>query len=187
VTTRESARLFVALQLPVEIRRALFAWGREHVGGVTRLRLVDPESLHVTLCFLGSRPAAEVGEIEAACRVVSGLPAAPLSVARALWLPPRRPRVLTIALTDDAGRLGAVQSALSDALAAGGFYEPEARPFRPHVTVARVQREARPHRGELPPPEPLRFVGGRVTLYRSRPASGPAHYEALSTLELLNS
>jgi RNA 2',3'-cyclic 3'-phosphodiesterase len=182
----ERARLFVALDLPADVRSALFAWAREHVGAMARLRLVDPESLHVTLCFLGSRPTAEVGEIAGACRAVAGLPLAPLAVAAALWLPPRRPRVLTVELTDAEGRLAPVQSTLSQALAAGGFYEPEARPFLAHVTVARVQREARPRREELPPPEPLRFTASTVTLYQSRLGKGPAHYEALSSVELLH-
>ena len=186
-----SARLFVALDLPAEVRGALVAWTREHAGGVARLRLVGPASLHVTLCFLGTRPAAEVGEIAAACRAaVSGLPAPALVVGGALWLPPKRPRVLTVTLADDGGRLTAVQSALARALVAGGFYEPEPRPFLAHVTVARVQREGRlqregrPRDTELPAPAPVRFTAGEVTLYRSRLGGGPARYEALAGVSL---
>lgn len=180
-----SARLFVALDLPAEVRGALAAWAREHAGGVARLRLVDSASLHVTLCFLGARPAAEVGEIAAACRAAaSGLPAPALVIGDALWLPPRRPRVLTITLADDAGRLAAVQSALARTLVAGGFYEPEPRPFLAHVTVARVQRDGRARGIELPAPEPVRFSAEQVTLYRSRLGGGPARYEALAGISL---
>jgi RNA 2',3'-cyclic 3'-phosphodiesterase len=188
VSAPGSARLFVALELPAKVRAALTGWASEHVDRVTRLRLVDPASLHVTLCFLGARPAAEVGEIAAACQAaVSGLPPAELVVGDALWLPPRRPRVLTIALADDAGRLGAVQSALARGLVAGGFYEPEARPFLAHVTVARVQRDARIRPHELPAREPMRFTAGRVTLFASRLGMGPAHYEALASVTLSSS
>jgi RNA 2',3'-cyclic 3'-phosphodiesterase len=149
------------------------------------VRLVDSASLHVTLCFLGARPAAEVGEITAACRAAaSGLPAPALVVGDALWLPLRRPRVLTITLADDAGRLAAVQSALARTLLAGGFYEPEPRPFLAHVTVARVQREGRARGIELPTPEPVRFSAEQVTLYRSRLGGGPARYEALAGVSL---
>jgi RNA 2',3'-cyclic 3'-phosphodiesterase len=179
------ARLFVALELPADVRTTLSGWAREHAAGAGRLRLVEPESLHVTLCFLGSRPAGEVGEIAAACRAaVSGLPAAPLAVGDALWLPPRRPRVLTVELGDGDGRLAAVQSALSRALAAGGFYEPETRPFLAHVTVARVHREARIRPEPLDGPAPLRFTGANVTLFQSRLGQGPARYEALVTVTL---
>jgi 2'-5' RNA ligase len=181
----ERARLFVALDLPAEVRGALSGWAREHAGGVARLRLVDPASLHVTLCFLGSCPAAEAEAIAAACRAaVSGLAAPALVIGDALWLPPRRPRVLTVTLGDDGGRLAVVQSALARALVAGGSYEPESRPFRAHVTVARVQHEGRPRGIELPAPAPVRFTAGRVTLYRSRLGAGPARYEALAGVSL---
>jgi RNA 2',3'-cyclic 3'-phosphodiesterase len=181
----ERARLFVALELPGDVRGALWAWAREHVGAMPRLRVVDPDSLHVTLCFLGARPAGEVQAIAAACReAVSALPAASLTVGDALWLPPRRPRVFTVELGDEGGRLAAVQAALAGALADGGFYEPEARPFLAHVTVARVQREGRPRRDEIPAPTPARFTGERVTLYRSRLGKGPARYEALASVTL---
>jgi 2'-5' RNA ligase len=184
VNPADSVRLFVALELPAAVRGALSDWAREHAGGLAGLRLVDPESLHVTLCFLGSRPSAEVDGIAAACHTaVSRLPAAELVVGHALWLPPRRPRVLTVKLADD-GHLAAIQSALADALSEGGVYTPERRPFLAHVTVARVHRESRPRGGELPAPEPMRFTGTRVTLFRSRLGQGPARYEALSSIEL---
>jgi 2'-5' RNA ligase len=180
----ERARLFVALELGAEVRAAVHAWAREHAGAVPGLRLVELASLHVTLCFLGSRPATEVGEIAGACRAVAGLAAPDLTLGEALWLPPRRPRVLTVELADEAGRLGAVHSVLSDALVAGGSYEPEARPFLAHVTVARVGRDARIRAQALPAPEPARFSADTVTLFRSRLGQGPARYEALASVML---
>jgi RNA 2',3'-cyclic 3'-phosphodiesterase len=189
VTSAERVRLFVALELPTDVRAALHGWAGEEVAGVERLRLVAPESLHVTLCFLGSRLAAEAGEIAASCRAaVSALAAPELMVGEALWLPPRRPRVLSVALTDDDhARLAAVQSALARALVAGGFYEPEARPFLAHVTVARVGRDARIRPRELPSPGAMGFTGERITLFASRLGPGPAHYEALATATLCSS
>jgi 2'-5' RNA ligase len=180
----EHARLFVALELPAAVRAALERWSREQVATMSRVRGVDPESLHVTLCFLGSRPAAEIDAIAASCGAVSGLAPADLTLEAARWLPPRRPRVLTVTLADAQDRLAAVQATLAGVLADGGFYEPEARPFLAHVTVARVQREGRPRRGELPAPEALRFTGDTVTLYRSRLGGGPARYEALTRVTL---
>ena len=180
----ERARLFVALELPRAVRTVLFAWARQQVGETPRVRVVDPESLHVTLCFLGSRPVADVDGIAAACVAVSGRPAATLTLGEALWLPPRRPRVLTVELADERGRLSAVQSGLAHALQDGGFYEPEKRPFLAHVTVARIQREGRPRRSELPAPEPLRFTGSTVTVYQSLLGGGPARYQALTSVTL---
>jgi 2'-5' RNA ligase len=190
------ARLFVALELPAEVRSVLESWSRGHVGRMARVRLVEPESLHVTLCFVGSRPAGEIDAIAAACGGVSGLPPAALTLGAARWLPPRRPRVLTVTLADARERLAVVRATLAAALQDGGFYEPETRPFLAHVTVARVPHEGRPRRDtrvahdgrprreDLPAPEAVRFTGDTVTLYRSHLGRGPAHYEALSRVTL---
>lgn len=181
----ERARLFVALELPAEVRRLLADWTAKHTAGLGRLRPVAPESLHVTLCFLGSRPGAEVAEVAAVCRdAVAGLQAASLNVGDALWLPPRRPRVLTVELGDEDGRLAAAQSTLARMLTDRGFYEPETRPFLAHVTVARVQRDGHVRRVELPAPERVRFTADRVTLFQSRLGRGPARYEALARVTL---
>jgi 2'-5' RNA ligase len=156
---------------------------------MARVRPVDPESLHVTLCFLGSRPTGEADAIASACAAVSGLPPAELTLGAARWLPPRRPRVLTVTLADARERLAVVRATLAAALQDGGFYEPETRPFLAHVTVARVAtrgvrgatrvHDGRPRREDLPAPEAVRFTGDTVTLYRSHLGRGPAHYEAL--------
>lgn len=181
----ERARLFVALELPEAVRDGLAVWGTGVAAGLPGVRSVAVESLHVTLCFLGW---VEVGEIEAvagACGVVAGMPAAELRVGRGIWLPARRPSVLAVELSDDGGRLGAVQSALSEALAGGGWYRPEKRPFLAHVTVARVGRRARARRGsELPDvPDGLSFGPTTVTLFRSRLSPAGARYEGLASVE----
>jgi 2'-5' RNA ligase len=176
----ERVRLFVALELPEAVRSALVEWRPAPRG----LRLVDAGALHVTLCFLGWRTEHEVEAILDACATVAAFPAASLTVGDALWLPPRRPRVLAVRLIDAGGRLAEAQAALSTGLSRGGWYTPEARPFLAHVTVARVARGARAPAGELPPPPELAFEAERVTLYRSRLSSGGARYEPLGTVVL---
>jgi exopolyphosphatase/guanosine-5'-triphosphate,3'-diphosphate pyrophosphatase len=56
------ARLFVALDLPDQAREGIVAWGREALADPA-LRPVAPESLHITLAFLGYRPEKEIEEI----------------------------------------------------------------------------------------------------------------------------
>ena len=121
-----------------------------------------PEDLHATLCFLGSRPEDEIDAIAAACGVVAGEPVAESRFGAALWLPARRPRVLAVALSDPEGVIARVQSVLSDALVAGGWYAPESRPFLAHVTVARVGRDSRVRPGELPAPPGIWRCGARA-------------------------
>ena len=179
----ERVRLFVALELPVHVREALIAWrdGLIRAGG---LRPLGAESLHATLCFLGWQTASQVDAIGAACGLLAGEPTPELSLGAARWLPPRRPRVLAVDLADPSGALTRAQTTLSGTLAAGGWYEPEKRPYLAHVSVARVTRGARAPRAALPPISTLEFRAGRVTLYRSRLSRGGAQYEPLATIEL---
>jgi len=181
----EQARLFVALELPGEVRDRVATWRDAVVAGVPGLRPVAVDGLHVTLCFLGSVEVGAVDAIASACGVVRGMPAASLTVRRGIWLPARRPGVLAVELFDDGGPLGAVQAALSEALAAGGWYKPEQRPFLAHVTVARVGRGVRVLRGsELPVLSgELSFPGSMVTLFRSRLSGAGARYEGLASVE----
>ena len=179
-----TARLFVALELPSAAREALARWRSEAVGEVRGLRLVRPDDLHVTLCFLGSRPEREIDQIAAACGAVAGEPAADSAFGEPLWLPARRPRVLAVALSDPEGALARMQSVLSSALVAGGWYAPESRPFLAHVTVARVGRDARVRGVDLSAPAGSAVCCSRVTLYRSRLGPGGARYEPLASVEL---
>ena len=151
------------------------------VGG---LRAVVPEALHATLCFLGWRSVTDIQDIGAACAdAVDGLATPELAFTDALWLPRRRPRVLAAGLEDRSGALAQVQAALSAALAAGGWYAPETRPFLAHVTVARVAGRARVKPVKLGRLESADFGGAAVTLYRSRLERGGARYEPLRRIE----
>jgi 2'-5' RNA ligase len=178
--TVDRARLFVALELPDEAVAELLGWRQREVDGIGGLRLIAPESLHVTLCFLGSRPVSEIEPIAAACSAAAGVPAIALSLGAPVWLPRRRPGVLAVTVDDPSGALARTQAIVSDALEAGGWYPPERRPFFAHVTVARVRRGERIRAPELAPPTSLRVTGSAVTLFRSRPAPGGSRYEPLS-------
>ena len=93
------------------------------------------------------------------------------------------PRVLAVALEDRHGALGALQERVVERLAAAGRHDPEARPYLPHVTVARVRSGTRPGDALAAPP-PLAFDGAAVTLYRSRLQPSGARYEPLSVSRL---
>ena len=58
---------------------------------------------------------------------------------------------------------------------------PEKRPFRAHVTVARLRPRVRPPRAAALEPEPLAFAGRAVTLYVSRLHPSGARYEPLAS------
>ena len=181
----ERARLFVALELPPEARSSLAEWRSEALSAVSGLRMVRPEDLHATLCFLGSHPATAIDAIAEACGVVAGEPSVDSSFGDPVWLPRRRPRVLAVELSDEGGGLARLQAALSSALVAGGWYAPESRPFLAHVTVARVAKDARIRADRLlAPPPGIGVRCARVTLYRSRLSPSGARYEPLRVVEL---
>jgi 2'-5' RNA ligase len=185
----ERARLFVALELPASVRSSLAGWRDRALRGLSGVRPVADESLHVTLCFLGSVAVEQLDAVGQACAVVDGVPVARLRVGRGIWLPSRRPRVLAVELEDVGGGLSAVQASLSGALSAGGWYKPEQRPFLAHVTVARVGRGARVPRGSDAvglgeSPAELEFSGSTVTLFRSRLSPAGSRYQALASVKL---
>ena len=174
--------LFVALDLPARARAALAAF-RDAAADRELWRPVADEALHVTLVFLGQRPASRAKEVAAVLRACAG-PAADLALGPALLLPPRRARVLCAEVEDRSGALGALQARLAAGLAEAGLHEPERRRFRPHATVARLRAGARAPRttAGLGTPEPVAFAGEAVTLYRSRPSRGGARYEPLERI-----
>jgi 2'-5' RNA ligase len=179
---RARLRLFAALELPPAAVAALEAF-RDRAADPAVWRPLPAASLHVTLAFLGATDAGRVGELTAALEAAAG-PAPLLELGGALLLPPRRARVLCAALADGEGRLAALQARVSEELAATGAYAPEARPFRAHVTVARLRPRARAPRAVDDAPEPVAFAGEAVTLFASRLSPHGARYEALARVPL---
>jgi len=178
-----SPRLFVALDLPDAALAALAAF-RDAAADPAVWRPLPDDRFHVTLGFLGHRSEADA---EAAAAVLAALPAHPapsLSLGAGLLLPPRRARVLTVALADPGGGLGRLQAAVAGGLVAAALYEEETRPFRPHVTVARVRPGARAPASIDVVPRALAFTAGSLVLYRSRTQRGGALYEPLARRRL---
>ena len=180
-----SARLFAALELPADVRAGLAAFGREAAARDQALRPTRGDALHLTLAFLGHRALDEIDPAREAVRGVAGSPAPVLSLADPLWLSPRRPHVLTVGLEDAGGVLAALQATVVERLADALPWQPEARPFRAHITVARVRREWRPRLDDLPEAPQATFAADAVVLFRSHLGGrGPARYEALERAEL---
>ena len=181
-----SARLFVALDLPDRARRKIVAWQHDVFDAHERtLRLVSPEALHVTLVFLGHHPEDQIDAIGAAAfSRLNGLTAPVLSPLGVRAVPPRRARLFALDLADADERSAAVQAAVAEPLEAGGWYEPEKRPFWPHITVARVRARERPPRLVVDPPATGEFPAPDVVLYRSKLGRGGADYQALARMTL---
>jgi RNA 2',3'-cyclic 3'-phosphodiesterase len=184
------ARLFVALDLPDCVRAGVVEWGR---GALTdpALRPVRPESLHVTLAFLGWLPEKEIPRL---AEIVAASRASAPSIELGDLVPrPERGRPRLFALPAESPGTIALQAALQERLVEARLYEPEERPFWPHVTVARVRREKRGSTrpmvvSKLPEPLPQAMlqpaVCRRMTLYRSELQPQGAQYTPLAQVEL---
>jgi RNA 2',3'-cyclic 3'-phosphodiesterase len=193
-------RLFVALELPESVRTAVGAWAAAELGAIDSLRPVRVEGLHVTLCFLGSTAVGELDSISACCGAAcAGHGPLRLSFGELLALPRRRPRAIAVRVGDKGGghgqrtglteltELTELQSSLAGALAAGGWYRPEARPFLAHVTVARVRSGMRLDARALQERVnrlPTTFTADVVTLFESRTQPGGAVYQPRAQIEL---
>lgn len=176
------ARLFVALELPEDVVDGAAALARDAFEPVDELRLVRRESLHVTLVFLGYHPEREIERIAA---TAFDEPAGPFGLVTdaVVPVPHRRPRLYALGLEDAGGALHGWQDRLSRRLEEARLYEPEKRPFWPHVTLARVKRGVRVPGGlalpELPAELRQPFRASRVTLFRSTLKPSGAVYEPL--------
>jgi 2'-5' RNA ligase len=184
------ARLFVALDLPDRVRVGIAEWG----GGALAdpaLRPVAPESLHITLAFLGYLAEKEIPRLSG---IVEASQASAPSVELGDPVPrPERGPARLFALPVESPATIALQAGLRERLVAARLYRPEKRPFWPHVTVARVRREERGSKrpahvsrppGTLPKGLLQPFDGIRLTLYRSRIQPQGAQYTPLAQVEL---
>jgi 2'-5' RNA ligase len=181
-----SARLFVAVELPEDVREELAAWARRALGGERDVRLLPAESLHLTLCFIGERPVADI-DLVAQLALEPTRPLPGMALDGMVGLPLRRPRVLAVRIADPDGELGRLQADVVHALEQVG-HPAERRRYRPHVTVARI-RGQRPSRlvGVAEPVPSLTFDGDALTLFRSRLEPSGARYEALASVPLAQS
>ena len=133
-------RLFIAVDLPDDALRYI----GETVGelrrhGISGIRWIRGEGVHLTLKFLGNAPEEQVpGILSSMWSAVARTPAFVLHVHGAGAFPNMRaPRVLWLAIQGDTEPLRMVHERLEAALEAQGFAR-EARAFSAHLTLGRM-------------------------------------------------
>ncbi len=129
-------RLFVALDIDDAIRERLTRF----VDGVRNFapdaRWVKPESLHVTLKFIGEQPDAAAENIKQALATISGSTTAMSFRGYGFFPTPKSARVFWVGM--EAGpQLAALAAAIDEKMATLGIAQ-EDRPFSPHLTLARA-------------------------------------------------
>lgn len=187
-------RLFVAFELPETLRSELGRRGRDRRSAYPPARWVDPESMHLSLLFLGSVDGARQGALSDLLKAAFAAFEAPLLRPASIGAFPARgaARVVWMGIESDAD-LASLQRAVVEA-AVRALERPELidqRPFQPHVTLARC-RPPWPRRRvrELadrfsaggPPGEP--FCCRHGTLFKSDLRPTGAVYQPLATFDL---
>jgi 2'-5' RNA ligase len=174
---RERLRLFCALRLSAKTVEALTHWQaqvfRTAPAGV---RVVGREQLHLTLAFLGHRPAGELDAIAAELRAAA-LSAEPATLTVMRY---RETRSVGMLVCDDEGkRATSLANDLHGRLERLGVYERERREWLPHLTVIRFR--ARPRlRPELPELGPFSPSDAAVYMSTLRPSG--AQYSVLESV-----
>jgi 2'-5' RNA ligase len=175
VEGRERLRLFCALRLPEDVLDPLEAWQAEQLSDG---RIVPRGHLHVTLAFLGHRPAAELPSITAA------LGAAARDAGEIVFSPRRyrETRSVGMLVLDDATEESVrLAGRLFDGLEALGVYEREKRPWLPHVTVLRFRT---PPKLDPLVPELGTFSPSDAAVYISVLRPSGAQYDVLERVAL---
>jgi len=136
--------LFVALNLPAAVRRALWEATTPLRDMDLPVRWVRPEGIHLTLKFLGEVPDETEPDVRAALgRAAQGGHELPLSVQGFGAFPaPDRPRVIWVGVDPDPA-IELLQHRVEQEFEPLGF-APEGRPFHPHLTLGRAERDAGP-------------------------------------------
>jgi RNA 2',3'-cyclic 3'-phosphodiesterase len=175
VEGRERLRLFCALRLPDRALDTLCEWQERRLSGG---RVVPRSNLHVTLAFLGHRPAGELPEITDALRE-SAAGAQPIRL-----LPDRYRETRSVAmlvLADVAGTATTLADDLFGRLETLGVYKREQRRWLPHVTVLRFRR---PPRLKPPLPDLGEIVPSDAAAYLSRLGPTGAEYFVVESFVL---
>ncbi|MFC1949422.1 RNA 2',3'-cyclic phosphodiesterase [Chloroflexota bacterium] len=142
----EQIRSFIAIELPGELKQKLGQLEAHlKAGGLDGVRWVKPDSIHLTLKFLGNVAIDRTGEIAGAMEEAArGIPPFALEVKDLGIFPnPKRVQVAWVGLSGEVDRLELLQQQLESSLERLGF-APESRSFTPHLTIARVSNRATP-------------------------------------------
>ncbi|HJQ09676.1 MAG TPA: RNA 2',3'-cyclic phosphodiesterase [Gemmatimonadaceae bacterium] len=174
-------RLFIGVPLTEDARRGIERALPKNLPG----KPVSRENWHFTLRFLGSTSPEAKDAVVAMLRAASCGKAFTIRFNELGTFPhTRRARILWLGIDEGAERMIQL-AAIAEAAARSAGFEAETKPFKPHLTVCRID----------PPLSVKTLLGSKpkfgmrmqvtaVVLYRSRLGGGPARYEEVERFEL---
>ena len=192
-------RIFIALDIDEAIRHRIARFMDGVRGFAPDARWVRPESLHITLKFIGETAPENVDQIKEALKAVEAN-AIEMNIRGSGFFPgAKSPRVFWLGI--EAGpSLAELASTVDDRVAALGIAK-EDHPFSPHLTLARGGGSAGSPRSKsdgfkpsfqrlqeklaaLPVPEFGTMTAREFFLYQSHLSRGGSRYEKLASFTL---
>jgi 2'-5' RNA ligase len=192
-SAQDHVRLFVACEVPDDVKESIGEVIEDlRARSGNAVRWIRPEGVHVTLKFLGEVPTKKLPAVKLAIQeAVVGHSPFELEFSNIGTFGGREGlRLMWVGIAGDVLRLEALVRAVNAALAVVGF-EPERRPFRPHLTLGRVRDEISTRNraeievavGKVTVPQ-VSWRTAQVSLMRSRLTPQGATYEVLATFPL---
>ncbi len=184
----EIIRAFIAIELNKEIKAKLDAFQERLKESCADVKWVNPDSIHLTLKFLGNIPPSSVKQVKEILNNVAKK-TAPFAIAFSkIGAFPKMdyPRVIWVGMEEGRNNIIELNRNLEDKLEKIGVVK-EARPFEPHLTLGRVKspknkeelkKIAESLNRSLTTAAKMRVSG--ITLFKSALSSKGAIYTPLS-------
>jgi 2'-5' RNA ligase len=159
-------RTFIGIDISETTRASAAALQNELAKTGAEVKWATPESMHITLLFLGD---VDDRELHAICKAVKEVaasePAFALRVAGVGAFPtPRRPKILWCGITDGAEPLQRLNAVLEEQMLEVGCYRKEERGYTPHLTLGRVRGDSDSFTLATEIPNRLTWDGGSTTV-----------------------
>lgn len=187
-------RAFIAIELPQEIKTDLsVSLSKLKPGREKAVKWVNPNSIHLTLKFLGNIPEVKIVDITHTIKQAgSCLHPFTLELSRLDAFPNlKSPRVVWVGIGGDIPSVSHLQKQIDKSLIPLGF-SPEKREFSPHLTLGRIRDKTTQMErselgnaiGSLKIPKPPTFLVDRFNLMQSTLTSSGAIYHQIETVVL---
>jgi len=131
-------RLFVAIEIPPDVRAALAALLQEFRVIAPPAKWVRAENMHITLKFLGETESTKLAAIQEALRTIRSGQAVALRFLGLGFFPNEKRAKVFWAGIESSANLPAIAAEIDRSMHRLGF-PLENRPFTPHLTLARFE------------------------------------------------
>lgn len=191
----ETIRVFIAIELPAELRQELARLQTMlKTANLPQIKWVKPNGIHLTLKFLGNIPVSDTDRITQAMTDAATQISPFYLETEALGAFPnlKRVQVVWVGLGGETDKLKQLQQLIEINLTRLGFAA-EQRPFKPHLTLARLGKDTSPEEqrqlGELIASIDSRtgkkIKVDRINLIKSQLTREGAIYSIISSARLL--